>query len=428
MNNYTVFHMEKMMTVSSVLERHITRKEIRYIGHRRVEIPYTPDNADPDLAFLNQEFVSRLRCDQATGKYRTLTISQAIKERLDAIGIKVRKGQNTAVEVLFSGSPEVMNNMDRSGIYEWAEATINWAENEWGKENIVAAVLHMDEKTPHIHMILVPIVQGQSRRSALQDKRNAESKKTVRRYNIDRNRPRLSVNDIFTQPLLYHYHTSYADNVGAKFGLLRGLKAEAGSKKRHQKSIDYNRELEREIQEKNMIMNSMRADYAQVSKDLAESTRKLEGNRRRLSGMTADALYTFMKSWEKEAMNKLRTLIESEYGLGPVIHMEEKSVKVNRAGEYALVSALKCDIECRGKLETIYVDLQDGGVYSEYGRPVLDGYYNTPICLESVNEYMNRSLSPEMADILNKKLSMPGTPIEDSDLVYSEGQSGRPKI
>ena len=51
----------------------------------------------------------------------------------------------------------------------------------FGKENIVAAHLHRDEETPHIHATLVPIVKGEHKRR----KREEQTKKRYRKKPTD---------------------------------------------------------------------------------------------------------------------------------------------------------------------------------------------------------------------------------------------------
>lgn len=41
----------------------------------------------------------------------------------------------------------------------------------FGRENIVAAHLHRDEETPHIHITLVPIVKGERKRKNVRNRR-----------------------------------------------------------------------------------------------------------------------------------------------------------------------------------------------------------------------------------------------------------------
>ena len=262
--------MESRAEVSSILERHIVRQEIQFVNGVRVETVWVPDNADASRVHLNRELVSRTVTDPSTGKAKTLTIQQAVNRRIEEAGIKkVRSNQNTCIEVIFSGSPETMCAMSQEQVNAWARDTLAWAQNQWGKENIVSATLHCDEKTPHMHVIVVPIVQGQSRRSASKEKLDAAKGLDTKKYKTDTTRNRLCANEVYTQPRLYEYHTSYAETVGEKYGLSRGIRAELGSHKRHTSSIEYNRQLAEEAAEKERLIAELTSDYAAKVQDSA---------------------------------------------------------------------------------------------------------------------------------------------------------------
>lgn len=276
MEQYVVIHMDKRREISPVLERHIFRMEVRYVDGVRTETVWVPDNADPEKSNLNEELVS-MKSETPEGKEITLTINQAIRKRLNEAGIKkVRKDQNTAIEIILTGSPETMNNLSEEDLKKWVEESMEWAGKQWGKDNIVSAVLHRDEKTPHIHIILVPLVTGQSRRTASKEKKLAQQGISKKKYNINNERLRLSANEVYTQPRLYGYHTSYAKEVGEKYGLQRGVRAEAGSRKKHQTSEDYNRELEREKLKKQELINTLTSDYSEKEKNLEQINADIE--------------------------------------------------------------------------------------------------------------------------------------------------------
>lgn len=157
MSQYVVIHMEKRMEITPVLERHILRIEVKYVNSQRVETVWMPDNADANKAMMNRELVSRVVTDPLTREKKHLTINQAIRKRIEDAGIKkIHKGQNLAIEIILTGSPETMNKMNEKQLEQWVKESMDWAGEQWGKENIVTAILHMDEKTPHIHLILVP--------------------------------------------------------------------------------------------------------------------------------------------------------------------------------------------------------------------------------------------------------------------------------
>ena len=284
MGQFCVLHMESRAEVSSILERHIVRQEVKYVNGVRVETVWVPDNADVSKVHLNRELVSREVTDPSTGKAKTLTIQQAVNRRIEEAGItKVRSNQNTCIEIIFSGSPETMCAMSPEQVNAWANDTLAWARGRWGYENVVSATLHCDEKTPHMHVIVVPIVQGQSRRSASKERMDAAMGLDTRKYKTDTTRNRLCANEVYTKPLLYGYHTSYAETVGEKYGLSRGVRAELGSYKKHTSSIEYNRQLAEETAEKERLIKDLTADYAELTSAVENTTSKLSAQREIMS-------------------------------------------------------------------------------------------------------------------------------------------------
>lgn len=271
MEQYAVIHMDKRKEVSAVLERHILRQEVKYENGERLITPWTPSNANVERMALNRELITRKYIDPETKKQKELTISQAVRKRIKEAGIeKIRSNQNIALEIIFTGSPETMNALGVKELDEWTKRTLDWAGKQWGRENIVSAVLHCDEKTPHIHLILVPIVQGVSRRSKSRDNTRArrEGNSKLRKRNMYGNR--LCANEVFTQPRLWGYHTSYAEEVGKQFGLSRGVRGEKGSRRTHMKSEEYNRQLERQIEEKKKLLAELTTEYSDKQEGLQE--------------------------------------------------------------------------------------------------------------------------------------------------------------
>lgn len=266
-----VLHIEKRISIASGLNRHITRQQfVSENGVRTVEV-WVPDNAEPNRTAGNVELISRERVDSEGRKFE-LTLQQAVDLRIQEAGVKPRKGQSTCMEMIFSGSRDVMTAMSRRELLRWADDTLVWAQETWGKDNVVSASLHVDEMTPHIHMIVVPIVTGESRRTRLHKQQNKSSKT----YNIDHDRLRLCVNEVYTQGKLYEYHDSYAEKVSLKYGLSRGVKAEPGSKKKHTNSIEYNRMLAAQAAEQKALIASIQSDYTDKKKDLSALQGRIE--------------------------------------------------------------------------------------------------------------------------------------------------------
>lgn len=86
---------------------------------------------------------------------------QDCKNRLDqadknANG-KFRTNAVLAVEMILSASPDFFNNPEKPEILDqWIKANVAWLKDQYGP-NFVNAVVHLDEQTPHIHAIIIPI-------------------------------------------------------------------------------------------------------------------------------------------------------------------------------------------------------------------------------------------------------------------------------
>ena len=61
------------------------------------------------------------------------------------------------VETLITASPEFMNTLPPKEQREYFERALSFVGSRVGRENIIAAVIHMDEKTPHMHLCFIPI-------------------------------------------------------------------------------------------------------------------------------------------------------------------------------------------------------------------------------------------------------------------------------
>ena len=129
-----------------------------------------------------------------------------------------------------------MKRIEEEGhLDEWCADNLKYFACMFGKENIVAAHLHRDEETPHIHITLVPIVKGERKCR----KREEQAKKRYRKKPTDT--VRLCADDIMTRLKLKSYQDTYAIAM-AKYGLQRGID---GSKARHKSTQQYYNETKK---------------------------------------------------------------------------------------------------------------------------------------------------------------------------------------
>lgn len=211
---YCVLHLEKAKGADSGMSAHIERTIV-------------PKNIDPTRTHLNRELI--MFPDGVCN--RTL----AIRHRLDTAGLKRKIGKNQvqAIRIVLSGTHEDMARMEDEGrLGEWCDDSVAWLRETYGAENLVSAVLHMDEETPHIHATVVPIVQGERRKQKKEE--NAR-----RRYRTKAPAPRLCADEVMSRASLIRYQDTYAEHM-EKYGLKRGVR---GSLAKHLSTHEYYRSL-----------------------------------------------------------------------------------------------------------------------------------------------------------------------------------------
>ena len=86
------------------------------------------------------------------GKYR-IEADGLIREA----GCKARKDSVRMVETLITASPEFFAGKKPKEIKEFFEHALEFLKTKQAVETIVSAVVHVDEKTPHMHLCFVPI-------------------------------------------------------------------------------------------------------------------------------------------------------------------------------------------------------------------------------------------------------------------------------
>ena len=209
-------HLEKAKGTDSRMSAHIERT-------------VHPKNADRTRTHLNRELV------QFPEGVRNRT--QAIAHRVETAGIRRKVGTNQvkAIRILLTGSNKDMKQMEAEGrIEDWCNDSLKWIRETYGEQNLVSAVLHMDEKTPHIHATVIPIVTGE-RRKAGQEEQNG--KKKYRKKNPQD--VRLCADDVMARHRLKHYQDTYAQAMN-KYGLQRGVD---GSLAKHISTMQYYKQL-----------------------------------------------------------------------------------------------------------------------------------------------------------------------------------------
>jgi hypothetical protein len=147
-------------------------------------------NVDQDAPHPNREYLNAGKQDY--GELADQRIGQVVQR-------KVRADQVRAVEVIMTGSPEAFKRDENGRAVDyskskWAQDNLHFLQNKYGKENVVSFTLHQDEKTPHVHAVIVPITPD----------------------------GRLAAKELFTPQTLRELQTEYAKAM-ASHGMERGI-------------------------------------------------------------------------------------------------------------------------------------------------------------------------------------------------------------
>lgn len=115
--------------------------------HERLKAEYksNPD-IDPSRTHLNYHIV------EPTAKYR-----KAVLDRIEEVGAKRRKDSVVMQDCFVGGTPDWLKGKSVEEQRKYFDYAYRFFENNFKKENIISAVVHLDEATPHMHLCFVPI-------------------------------------------------------------------------------------------------------------------------------------------------------------------------------------------------------------------------------------------------------------------------------
>ena len=239
--NYAIFRSEPIFTINDLAQigAHNKRDKKSYRSNPDIDINKSKDNIY--LVPLNAKYVSGFY--NLTKEYkkehdaRMLTMradkKKSFKDMLDISKSVV------ADELLMSASHDFFKDMTRDEIINWANTCMEFVYNDLGyaKEQVLHSVLHLDEKTPHIHCVVVPLIKKF-------DKRTKTERFTISKKQYLKDNEHLSL-------LQDKYHKRLTD---AGYCLERGIK---GSDTKHIKIKDYKKILKKVSSNMNVRINKL---------------------------------------------------------------------------------------------------------------------------------------------------------------------------
>lgn len=178
---------------------------------RAMDVP----NADP---------AGKIRCSG--------TLADALAKfdaNMESVNEKPKAGDDTNIvlEYFITASPEMMKDPNFKKMDYFRDAHQFMLEL-LGEDNFLHAALHLDETSPHVHFFFTPIKKTAERvekKNVIVGK-NKETGEVIRDY-IYINRPagaRLCASDWTDQKASARLQTNFAEQVGERYGLRRGIK------------------------------------------------------------------------------------------------------------------------------------------------------------------------------------------------------------
>lgn len=157
---------------------------------------------------------TKYNIEASRGKY-----IDCIDKRLNEIPPPVRKRgpkNNYMAEILVSASPEffanapINENFRKTYAMDFFNDAKEFIFKKYGKENVLGISIHLDEKTPHMHVDIVPILEN-----------------------------KLNPKALFSPTTLTTLQNEIWKEVGQKYGLKRGIPRDKEHRKKHLSVNEY---------------------------------------------------------------------------------------------------------------------------------------------------------------------------------------------
>ena len=162
--------------------------------------------------------------------------TEFINKRLKELGLKPRKDAVVMNSFVIGSDKEFFDNIPKMQQYSFFSDCAKFFEERYGQENVISAVVHLDETTPHMHLNLIPITPD----------------------------GRLCSKDLFDKPKLQQLQTDFYEAVGKKYGLQRGKE---GSQTKHLSTAEYKAKKIIEEAEEIRRENQVYADALEEAKN-----------------------------------------------------------------------------------------------------------------------------------------------------------------
>ena len=192
---------------------------------------------------------------------RQRSYTQFINDKIEALDLptKVRKDAVLMCSFVVGSDREFFSRLSLGEQQQFFVDCTRFFAERYGEDNIISAVIHLDETTPHLHLNLIPIANG-----------------------------RLCAKTLFDRKALQNLQSDFHSVVGKKWNLQRGKE---GSQAKHLDTAAYKLKKMREetaaAEEQKAVAEQAAANAEQRQVHAEQETKQLEDRQKRLQQDTA---------------------------------------------------------------------------------------------------------------------------------------------
>lgn len=256
--SYAIFRVEGIKTLKDLgqISAHNRRDKKSYQSNPDIDINKSKDNITL-IECPNKYITEYMKMIKPYKDQHDLKQETEREDRKRTFNEMLDKSNSVvADELLFTSDNDFFNGMNKEDIIKWSNTCLDFVYNNLGykREQILHATIHMDEKTPHLHCVVVPLVKKYDERSKCE--KYTISKKQYIKDNIH----------------LSELQDQYCNLMNEKgFMLERGIK---NSDNEHIAIKEYKRltrKISNEVEKKNNRLNEVIKDFEDKA-ELADET------------------------------------------------------------------------------------------------------------------------------------------------------------
>ena len=276
--SYAIFRVEPIYKLADLAQigSHNKREKKAYKSNPDIDITKTKNNIE--LVPLSEKYIKGFyNLTKEYKKEHDKRMETMRDDRKKTFKQMVDDANNVvADEMIFTSDNDFFKDMSKKQIKKWADTCMDFVYEDLGyaKEQILHATLHLDETTPHIHCVVVPLIRKY-------DKRSNSEKYTISKKQYIKSNTHLS-------ELQDKYHQRLIDK---GFDLKRGIKNSDNEHISIKEFKKITKKLDARMEKQNYLMTR---DYEELEEKIKTSKPTISGKEVKIDKDTYDILNNFM--------------------------------------------------------------------------------------------------------------------------------------